>query len=80
MDMLRIPDHQSLLHLMITSVHWNHNICAQLPVQRSDVHNPDASTSEYAQKTSIDDFGMQIPAHHALHHLTRHTSLVTDVD
>ena len=23
---------------------------------------------------------MQIPAHQALHHLTRHTSLVTDVD
>ena len=52
-NMLRIPDHQSLLHLMITSVHWNHNICAQLPVQRSDVHHLNASTSAYAQKHQL---------------------------
>ena len=74
--MLRIQDHQSLLHLMITLVHWNHNIRAQLPVQRSDVHHLNASTSEYAQKHQL----MCIPAHPALHHLTQDTSLVTDVD
>ena len=57
-----------------------HSICAQVPVQRSGVIRTNASTSDYAQKISTDDVGMQIPAHQALHHLTRHTSLVTNVD
>ena len=34
---------------LVADVHRNHNICAQVPVQRSDVHNTNASTSEYAQ-------------------------------
>ena len=46
MNILRIPDHQSCDATdLVTDVHWN-------PVQRSDVHNTNASTSEYAQKTS----------------------------
>ena len=28
------------------------SICAQVPVQRTDVHNTNASTSEYAHQTS----------------------------
>ena len=36
----------------VTDVHWNPSICAQVPVQRSDVHNSNASTCDYAQKTS----------------------------
>ena len=45
---------------LVTDVHWNHNICAQVPVKRSDVHHTNASTSEYARKRSTDDVGMQI--------------------
>jgi hypothetical protein len=53
MNILRIPDHQSCDATdLVTDVHWN-------PVQRSDVHNTNASTSEYAQKTSSVDGKMQ---------------------
>ncbi len=31
---------------LVTAVHWTHSICAQVPVQLSDVHNTNASTSE----------------------------------
>ena len=33
---------------LVTAVHWTHSICAQIPVQLSDVHNTNASTSENA--------------------------------
>ena len=46
MNVLRIPDHQS---------HRNHNICAKVPVQCSDVHDTNASTSEYAQNIKHPD-------------------------
>ena len=57
MNMLHIPYHQSLLNVtdVVTDVHWNLSICAQVPVQRSDVHNTNASTSEYAHQTSSVD-------------------------
>ncbi len=40
---------------LVTDVHWNLSICAQVPVQRSDVQNTNASTSEYADETSSVD-------------------------
>ncbi len=40
---------------LMTDVHLNHSICAQVAVQRSDVHKTNASTSENAHKTSAAD-------------------------
>ena len=39
--------------LHVTDVHWN--LSSPVPVQRSDVHNTNASTSEYAHQTSSVD-------------------------
>ena len=49
----------------MTDVHWNHSICAQVPVQRSDVHNANASTSEHVRETSsADEINLLLsPAH-----------------
>jgi len=47
-ELLRIPDHsvtaESYGTNLVTHVHWNHSIYAQVPVKRSDVQNTNAST------------------------------------
>ena len=50
-------------------------------LQRLYAHETNASTSVYAQNMISWWWNlMQIPAHQALHHLARHTRLVTNVD
>ena len=53
---------------LVTDVHWN-------PVQRSDVYSTNASTSEYAQKTSSIDGETCCRSQ-----LTKHASPMTDAD